>query len=112
MISKIQSETNEAAAVFAEVVYEVSNGAASTVTSGESLQRIFDLIGSVTSQVDQIAIAAEQQNATTINISESIHSITEIMRGNASESKDSAELIARISSMAGELSIRLNYYAI
>ena len=67
-----------------ESVNEVEKGTASSVRSGEALDMIIEQINEVTMQVNQIATAAEEQTATTSEISSNILQITEVIRQTAS----------------------------
>jgi methyl-accepting chemotaxis protein len=80
MIKSIQTETRGAVNVMEEGVKEVEVGTAEAGKSGEALQEILNQINNVTMQVSQIATAAEQQTATTSEISGSIHHITEVVQ--------------------------------
>jgi len=77
MIKAIQKETQTAVRVMGEGVAEVDRGAGEAARSGEALQGILQQIGEVTQQIHQIATAAEEQTATTSEISTNIHQITD-----------------------------------
>ena len=78
MIKNIQAETKSAVVAMDEGVNEVQQGMAEATKSGEALQNILDQIANVSSQINQIAVAAEEQTATTVEINNNIQQITEV----------------------------------
>ncbi len=103
MIKAIQQETRNAVRSMEEGVSEVEIGTREASQSGESLQDILKRIGEVTVQVSQIATAAEQQTATTIEISGNIQQMTDVMRQTAHGAHDSAAATNELASLAEEL---------
>ena len=83
MIKSVQHETRSAVGVMEEGVTEVKIGTSEAARSGDALQEILSQISSVTMQVSQMATAAEQQTATTSEISGNIHQITEVLQETA-----------------------------
>ena len=79
MIKTIQSETRGAVGAMEGGVREVENGTREAAKSGDSLQEILRQISEVTMQVNQIATAAEEQTATTGEITNNIMQITEVV---------------------------------
>jgi methyl-accepting chemotaxis protein len=103
MIKTIQRETKTAVTAMEEGVYEVERGTEDATRSGRALEEIINQVGDLTSHIDQIATAAEQQTATTHEISKSMHQITEVV-GNASKnSQDTAGSAQKLAAMAEEL---------
>jgi len=100
MIKAIQNETREAVSVMEEGVREVEIGTSEAGKSGEALREILNQINSVTMQVSQMATAAEQQTATTSEISGNIHQITEVARKSASLAHSSNESANRLLKLA------------
>jgi len=100
MIKAIQNETKEAVIVMEEGVNEVEIGTAEAGKSGEALHEILNQINSVTMQVSQMATAAEQQTATTSEISGNIHQITEVARKSATLAHSSNEAANRLLKLA------------
>ncbi len=78
MIKAIQSETKGAVGSMEEGVSEVERGTEEAGRSGEAMERILDQINNLSLQISQIATAAEEQTATTSEISGSMLSITDI----------------------------------
>ncbi|HIJ81727.1 MAG TPA: bacteriohemerythrin [Desulfuromonadales bacterium] len=97
MISSIQRETLSAVESMSEGVEKVRLGTLETTSSGEALNDILTRIKVVTDQINQIAVASEEQTATTREITNNIHAIAEIVKCNASSSrttKNASELLA------------------
>ncbi|MRR07101.1 MAG: methyl-accepting chemotaxis protein [Deltaproteobacteria bacterium] len=103
MIKAIQSETKSAVHVMEEGVREVENGTVEAAKSGKALQEILDQIHVVTMQVSQIATAAEQQTATTTEISSNMQQITDVIQDTAKGAEESASAANQLARMAEEL---------
>jgi len=103
MIKAIQSETKAAVVAMEDGVREVENGTVEAARSGEALQEILSQIDSVTLQVSQMATAAEQQTATTSEISDNIHQITEVLRGTADLARTSTDTATGLARLAGTI---------
>ena len=80
MIKSIQHETVKAVESMEQGVNEVKKGSEDAARSGEALHNIMEQINAVNMQISQIATAAEEQTATTFEISGSIQQINEIAR--------------------------------
>ena len=78
MIKAIQIETRNAVKSMEEGVKDVNSGAEDAQMSGQSLEGILQEINSVTIQVNQIATAAEEQTATTMEINTNIEHTVEM----------------------------------
>ena len=103
MIKAIQSETKGAVCAMEEGVKEVGKGTEEAARSGGALQDILDQINAVTMQVSQMATAAEQQTATTTEISSNIQQITEVMQDTARGAEESSSAANQLAKMADEL---------
>jgi len=103
MIKAIQSETKSAVLVMEEGVKEVEHGTVEAAKSGKALQEILDQIHVVTMQVSQIATAAEQQTATTTEISSNMQQITDVIQDTAKGAEESASAANQLAGMAEEL---------
>jgi methyl-accepting chemotaxis protein len=103
MIKAIQQETKGAVSSMDEGVKEVEKGTGEAAKSGDALKEILDLINTVTMQVSQIATAAEQQTATTGEISVNIQRITEEAQESAKGANNSVCAAGRLASLAEEL---------
>ncbi|MRR34923.1 methyl-accepting chemotaxis protein, partial [bacterium] len=103
MIKAIQQETRGAVTSMDDGVREVATGTAEAAKSGEALQAILDQVNGMTSQVGQIATAAEQQTATTAEITNNIQQITEVVQETARSAQESAMAASRLTQLAEEL---------
>ncbi|GFO55435.1 methyl-accepting chemotaxis protein [Geomonas sp. Red276] len=103
MIKSIQSETRSAVAAMETGVREVELGTAEAARSGEALRAILEQIGDVTLQVNQIATAAEEQTATTCEITNNIQQITEIVQGTSRGAHQSATAAGELAGLANDL---------
>jgi methyl-accepting chemotaxis protein len=103
MIKTIQVETKGAVAAMEERVKEVESGCAEESKSGEALVEIQNRINAVTSQVSQMATAAEQQTSTTAEISSNIQQITQVVRDTARGAQESASSAEQLAALADEL---------
>jgi len=77
MTQSIRSETSQAVAAMAHSATEVRAGVSESADSGESLANIIDQVNDVTLQVNQIAMAAEQQTTTTNEIVKNISMVSD-----------------------------------
>lgn len=103
MISAIQSETGIAVASMKQSVNDVAVGTKEARRSGEALNEILQQVGDVTSQLNQIATAAEQQTATTHEISGNMVRITDVVRETADGTQDSAAAAVQLNRQAQDL---------
>lgn len=76
MIGTIQSETVQAVGAMRRSADQVTAGVEEAYESGEALRSILGQVGEVTMQVSQIATAAEEQTATTVEIVGNISAIS------------------------------------
>ncbi|NVN90869.1 MAG: methyl-accepting chemotaxis protein [Desulfuromonadales bacterium] len=100
MIKAIQTETGSAVDIMKEGVQEVESGTVEAGKSGKALQDIMSEVSAVVSQVNQIATAAEEQTATTSEISKNIQLVTVAVQDTskgAQLSNDSAKHMATLS---------------
>jgi len=102
MIKSVQQETKEAIKVMEAGVREVERGTVEAAKSGTALEAILQQISEVTSQVNQIATAAEEQTATTGEISGNIQAISEVVQGTATSAQLSAASALQLSRLAEE----------
>jgi len=103
MIKTIQQETKSAVSAMEDGVKEVERGTEDASRSGRALEEILEQVGDVTSQINQIATAAEQQTATTHEISKSMHEITGVVSAASNSSQDTAAAAGQLARMADEL---------
>ena len=103
MIRPIQQETKGAVASMEDGVKEVESGTVKAARSGQALEDILNRINAVTSQVDQIASAAEQQTSTTNEISRNIMQITEVVQDTSRGATKSVYASAQMAGLAERL---------
>jgi hemerythrin-like metal-binding protein len=103
MIKAIQQETKIAVTAMEEGVSEVEQGTGEAARSGEALRKIQDEINALHLQVQQIATAAEEQTATTNEISSNIHSITEVAQDTVEGARNTASAAEHLSRVSAEL---------
>jgi methyl-accepting chemotaxis protein len=103
MIKTIQSETSSAVTAMEQGVKEVEQGTSDAANSGKALDEILEQISNVTMQVSQVATAAEEQTATTSEISNNIHQITDVVEGTAKGAQESAAAAAQLAQTAEDL---------
>ena len=111
-IKNIQQETRNAVITMEEGVREVEKGTNDASKSGEALQDILEQIGALTMQVNQIATAAEEQTATTVEISNNIQQITAVVQMTANGSQESATAAAQLSRLSEELRSLMAHFRI
>ncbi len=103
MIKAIQRETQEAVAAMESGASQVATGTTEAGRSGEALSDIVTQISLVTEQLQQIATAAEEQTATTAEISSNIQQITEIVHDTSRAAHDSAATASQMATTADDL---------
>jgi methyl-accepting chemotaxis protein len=103
MIKAIQSETKNAVAAMEQGVQQVENGTMEAAKSGQALEDILQQINDVTMQVNQIATAAEEQTATTSEISSNMMMITEVVQRTSHGAHETSTAAAQLNGNAVEL---------
>ena len=103
MIKAIQRETKGAVAAMEQGVQQVEAGTEEAAKSGQALQDILQQVNNVAMQVNQIATAAEEQTATTSEISSNMMQITEVVQQTSQGAHESATTAAQLSGNAEEL---------
>jgi methyl-accepting chemotaxis protein/hemerythrin len=91
MIKAIQNETQSAVNSMSEGVDEVKLGTAETARSGEALEDILNKINELTMQISQVATAAEEQTATTQEITNNIQMITDVVNRNVENARSTTQ---------------------
>lgn len=103
MIKAIQNETKGAVTAMEQGVHQVETGTIEAEKSGQALQDILSQVNDVAMQINQIATAAEEQTATTGEISSNMHQITEVVQQTSRGAQESASAAAMLSGNAEEL---------
>jgi len=113
-IKNIQDETRSAVVSMEEGVREVETGTSEAAKSGIALESILDQISALNMQVNQIATAAEEQTATTGEITNNIQQITcavQLTANGSQESSAEAAQLARLSDDLQSLMVRFKVSA-
>jgi methyl-accepting chemotaxis protein len=103
MIKAIQNETKEAVSAMEDGVREVERGTQEASRSGEAMDMILNQINELSMQVSQIATAAEEQTATTSEISGSILQITKVSSQTSCNAHQSAAEANKLNMLAESL---------
>jgi methyl-accepting chemotaxis protein len=103
MIKAIQGETKSVVTLMEHGVKEVEVGSQGAARSAEAIERILNEVAAVTEQVSQIATAAEEQTATTNNISSNVLQITTVVQDSARGAHESATSANQLARLAEEL---------
>jgi methyl-accepting chemotaxis protein len=103
MIKAIQTETKEAVVAMEEGVIEVAKGSEKAADSGKALEQILEQINDVNAQIHQVATAAEEQTATTSEISNNMQQITEVVARTSRGAQESSAAANRLSALADDL---------
>lgn len=103
MIKTIQKETRGAVSTMHEVIVAVEKGTSEADNSGVALNNIFERVNSVTDFVNQISTAAEQQNATTTEISKNILQIMDAVKSSAKEAQNTSAVASQMAILSEDL---------
>jgi len=103
MIKAIQGETRTAVDSMGEGVDEVKRGTAEAARSGEALEDILNKINDLSMQISQVATAAEEQTATTMEITNNIQMITDVVNRNVENARSTTEATGMLAHQVDEL---------
>jgi methyl-accepting chemotaxis protein len=103
MIKSIQAETRGAVSAMEDGVRQVERGTEQADLSGRAIGRIVEEIGELSMQINQIATAAEEQTATTSEISGNMLRINEIGSQVSCNAQGSAQQASRLNILAETL---------
>ncbi len=103
MIKSIQGETRVAVKAMEDGVQEVEKGTRGAAQSGDALQGILGKINDLAEDINQIATAAEEQTATTREITNSIHMVNDISQKTSGETVRTTMASKNLLLMAEEL---------
>jgi methyl-accepting chemotaxis protein len=110
MIRAIQNETKQAIISMEEGLRGTEKGAAEAAQLETSLSDILEQINGVAMQVNQIATAAEEQTATTSEISNNMMQITSVVQQTSQGAHESAASAAQLNGNAEELQRLVNQF--
>lgn len=102
-IQAMQAETKEAVSSMEEGVREVEIGSVEAGKSGDALNDILKQINAATVEINQIAVASEQQTATTNEIATNIQQISEVMHDTSKRIQDNASASSQLAGLAKDL---------
>ncbi len=102
-IQAMQVETKNAVVSMEDGVVEVEKGASEAAKSEGALKDILSQVGTVTSEINQIAVAIEQQTATTNEISGSIQQFSSLMHGMSKRIQDNANAASSLATLSKDL---------
>lgn len=103
MIKTIQSETQSAVGSMNEGVEQVKRGTEGTTRSGEALEDILNMINELAIQISQVATAAEEQTATTSEITQNIQLISEVVNSNVDNARGTTEATSKLAQQVDNL---------
>lgn len=103
LIHDVQSETYKVVGAMRDGVLQVENGTAEAAKSGEALHEILEQIDELNNQVNTIATAAEEQSATTAEITDNIHQVNQVVSSSIKQSLSSTEAAYNLTCLAKEL---------
>ena len=103
MIKTIQQETRGAVSAMELGVRQVESGTIEAARSGEALADILAQVNEASEQVGRIATAAEEQTATTTEISSNMHRINGIVGDTAGCAHEAATVASQLNGNAVEL---------
>lgn len=103
MIKTIQQETSTAVDAMAEGTQKVENGVKLANDTGEALKKIVKGVEGVTEMISHIATSAEQQSATTDEITQNMESIAEVAKTNVNAIGEVSKATDEMARLATEL---------
>ncbi|OPY66991.1 MAG: Methyl-accepting chemotaxis protein PctC [Syntrophorhabdaceae bacterium PtaU1.Bin034] len=99
-ITTMQTETKHAVASMDQGVSEVEKGTSEAARSGEALQEILSHIGKVTQEINQIAVASEEETATTTEIAGNIQQISAVIQETTKRIQDNAKAASQLADLS------------
>lgn len=112
MIKGIQSQTREVVQSMGEEAEKVKLGAEASEKSGQAVAEIISLVSLLDEKVAQIATAAEQQSATTQEMTLSLQRITESVNTAEAEAKQSNQESDSLAQLSGTLQSIVQRYKV
>jgi methyl-accepting chemotaxis protein len=99
-ISAMQSGTKQAVISMEEGVNEVEQGTAEAAKSGHAVQEILGHMDKVTLEINQIAVASEEETATISEIAKSIQQISEVIQETTQRIQDNAASASQLADLS------------
>jgi methyl-accepting chemotaxis protein len=106
----MQQETKKAVTSMEEGVAQVQLGTKEAGKSGEALREILHQNTEVSSEINQIAVAAEQENATVGEISANIQRISGVMSDTAKRIQENASAASQLAGLAKDLQNTISHF--
>jgi methyl-accepting chemotaxis protein/hemerythrin len=110
MIRTIQNETQTAVGSMSEGVAEVGRGTAEAARSGQALESIHTQINELTMQISQVATAAEEQTATTHEITNNIQMITDVVSRNVESAHTTSVATGKLAAQVDQLHALVQHF--
>ena len=111
-VEAIQNETKDAVDSMHQSVGQVAQGSRKAEESGRSLQEILVIISEVTDQISQIAIASEEQTATTREISSNVLSLNGLAQHSNHALQETSSVADDVSRQAMELKLLVGQFSL
>ena len=102
-IAELGRRTEDAVASMEQGVAEVEGGVARAAQSGEMLRNILGRVEAVSAEINQVAVAAEQQTATTNEIAVNIQEMATVMVETSEKIDKNSEAAGRLATLSLEL---------
>ncbi len=102
-IETMQSETRSAVISMEEGVAEVELGTKETLKSGDALKDILQQVSTASAEINQIAVASEQQTSTVNEIANNIQEVSGVMQKMAGRIQDNTGEYSDLSGLSREL---------
>jgi len=112
MIKDIQGQTKEVVQSMGEEAEKVKLGAAASEKSGQAVAEIISLVSMLDEKIAQVATAAEQQSATTQEMTQSLQSISEAVCTASDEAKSSTQESASLAGLSDTLKTIVQRYKV
>jgi methyl-accepting chemotaxis protein len=112
MIKGIQGQTKEVVQSMGDEAEKVKLGAVASEKSGQAVSEIISLVSLLDEKVAQIATAAEQQSATTQEMTQSLQSISEAVSTASDEAKSSIQESTSLAGLSDTLKTIVQRYKV
>jgi methyl-accepting chemotaxis protein len=110
MISAIQKEIREAVSGMELGVKEAAKGTEEAAKSGSALETILSQVGAVSGQIGQIATAAEEQSATTTEVSTTLQRMNRAVEEASAGVRISSSAATQLAVVAEELQRKVQQF--
>ncbi len=99
----IQQGTKDAVRSMEEGVVEVDRGVREAEKSGEALKNILRQVNTVTSEINQIAVASEEQTATVNEMAMNIQDISSVVQETSGRIQENSQAASRLAGLSKDL---------